>query len=133
MIYYRIACHQTSSVWWHWQSTPLTGLSRVFSALRIYENTYPERIRLFFGSSIQILDIMLERENKGEVSNSVTLQQFLKQQRCVSIQAIKNLEMEIQTGTENDLPYHFVMPVSEEELRVWQRLRALVQRKVIVP
>jgi len=86
MTYYRIALQGLQSSTWTWKSTALTSLDAVLRLLRIYSAIPQERIRVFTASSKEDMDEMLNRENNGRASGSVTGAQFL-QARNIHVQA----------------------------------------------
>jgi hypothetical protein len=99
MIYYRIATRSTRTNMWLWKSTELTSLDALFRLLRLY-NRAPEHLtRVFFASSKLYLYEMLERENDGIASNSLTLERFLKEKR-IDTQEMLRLEAEVATPLE---------------------------------
>ncbi|MDQ6661609.1 MAG: hypothetical protein M3Z24_11665, partial [Chloroflexota bacterium] len=57
---------------WKWKSTVLNTPNTLFGFLKIYNCAAKDRMRIFFASSIEFMNEMLVRENKGLVSNSVT-------------------------------------------------------------
>ena len=80
---------------WKWKSTVLHTPGTLFDFLKIYDCVAKNRIRVFFASSIGIMNEMLLRENNGFVSNSVTVEQFLKSGKRINVLQIQQLEAEL--------------------------------------
>jgi hypothetical protein len=95
MIYYRVASQVENSSAWKWRSTILTSLEALFRLLRMYAGLPTDRLRVFFASSRPGLDEMLTRENRGAVSNSMTLEQLIAQRWCISPLEIRRVEAEL--------------------------------------
>src|SRR5579859_8090967 len=87
MIYYRLAVQDNETSKWIWKSTVLTSLVAVLHLLRIYNPIPPERIRVFSSTCIEGLAEMLNRENDGLVSGSLTAGEFLRERR-LSVQDV---------------------------------------------
>ena len=85
MIYYRLALQERQTSKWMWKSTVLTSLEAVFRLLRIYSPIPAERIRVFSSTCKEEMAEMLDRENNGLASGSLTAGQFL-QARGLQIQ-----------------------------------------------
>src|SRR2546423_14456823 len=81
MIYYRVAWKTNQLPVWQWKSTKLTSLGALFGFLRMYSPIAQDRLRVFSSSSIEGLNEMLMRENKGWESTSVTAEEFLHERR----------------------------------------------------
>lgn len=78
MIYYRLALQERQTSKWMWKSTVLTSLEAVFHLLRIYSPIPAERIRVFSSTCKEEMAEMLNRENNGVTSGSLTAGQFLQ-------------------------------------------------------
>lgn len=78
MTYYRLALQERQTSKWMWKSTVLTSLEAVFRLLRIYSPIPAERIRVFSSTCKEEMVEMLERENNGLASGSLTAGQFLR-------------------------------------------------------
>lgn len=87
MIYYRLAIQDNDTSKWNWKSTVLTSLVSVLHLLRIYSPISPERIRVFSATCTEELTQMLNRENDGLVSGSLTAGEFLRERR-LSVQSV---------------------------------------------
>jgi hypothetical protein len=72
-------------------STPGT----LFDFLHIYNRVPKNRLRVFFATSLGFINEMLVRENSGLLSNSITVEEFLKSGRRIDGQHIKELEFEL--------------------------------------
>ena len=81
MIYYRVAWKTNQLPVWQWKSTKLTSLEALFGFLRMYSPIVQDRLRVFSSSSLEGLNEMLMRENKGWESTSVTAEEFLRERR----------------------------------------------------
>src|SRR6266699_83680 len=81
MIYYRVAWKTNQLPVWQWKSTKLTSLEALFGFLRMYSPIAQNRLRVFSSSSLESMDEMLMRENKGWESTSVTAEEFLRERR----------------------------------------------------
>jgi hypothetical protein len=60
-----------------WKSTVLTSLDAVFGFIKLHEVFPRDRLRVFFSSSMEYLNEMLDRENQGLLSNSLTADQLV--------------------------------------------------------
>lgn len=78
MIYYRLALQERQTSKWMWKSTVLTSLEAVFHLLRIYSPIPAERIRVFSSTCKEEMVEMLNRENNGLISGSLTAARFLR-------------------------------------------------------
>ena len=67
----------------------------LFDFLNMYDRVPKNRLRVFFATSRDFTNSMLERENKGLLSNSVTVEQFLKSRKRIDGQNIRQLESEL--------------------------------------
>ncbi len=80
-------------------STPGT----LFDFLNMYDRVPKDRLRVFFATSIEFMNAMLERENKGLISNSVTVEEFLKSRKRIDGQNIMQLESELSLELNKEL------------------------------
>src|SRR5947209_5602822 len=94
MIYYRVALRTNETAEWRWKSTVVTSLGAILGLIKLYSAVPRDRIRVFFSSSVEMMNVMLARENEGLVSNSVTAEQFLSGKR-ISPEEMAQLESEI--------------------------------------
>ncbi len=77
MTSYRVALQNDQSSTWMWKSTVLVSLDAVFGFLKLHHMVPKDRLRVFFSSSLEYLNEMLDRENQGLLSNSLTAEQLL--------------------------------------------------------
>ncbi len=103
MIYFRVAMRMNHPSLWQWKSTVLSAPGTLFDFLRIYDGIAKNRLRVFFATSMEFMNEMLVRENRGFVSNSVAVDQFLKSGRRISIPDIKQLESELGLRANKEL------------------------------
>src|SRR5947209_5687024 len=78
-MYYRIASQKNPTRIWQWKSTPLSSLNALLQFLRLYRTLPQAHLRVFSCPSHKCLDEMLEQENTGLESSSVTAEQFLRE------------------------------------------------------
>jgi hypothetical protein len=95
MIYYRVALHSDQSDTWRWKSPALTSFDALFGFFKLYRMVPRDHIRVFFSSSVECMDLMLDRENKGLASNSITAEQFLRGRRSINSLEMAHLETEL--------------------------------------
>lgn len=81
MIYYRLAVQEYETPKWVWKSTIVTSLVAVLHLLRMYSPIPAERIRVFSATCKEEMAEMLNRENEGLVSGSLTAGEFLRDRR----------------------------------------------------
>ena len=93
MIYYRIATQKHQSTEWEWESAPVNSLEAVFRLGRQYGSVPAEQVRVFAASSVEYMDTLLVRENLGLSSNSLTLEQLLRDHQCITAQYVRQFEM----------------------------------------
>ena len=103
MIYFRVALWTDQSSLWKWKSSVLNTPGTLFHFLRIYDCVAKKRLRVFFASASGLMNEMLVRENNGLVSNSVTVEQFLKDNRRINVLEIKQLESELGLQVNKEL------------------------------
>ena len=103
MIYFRVALWMDQSSLWKWKSTVLNTPGTLFHFLKIYDCVAKNRMRVFFASASEFMNEMLVRENNGLVSNSVTVEQFLRDGRRINVLEIKRLESELGLQTNKEL------------------------------
>src|SRR6266852_4963747 len=99
MVYYRVALQTDQSNPWRWKSTVLTSLDALFGFLKLYSMLPRDSIRVFYSSSFECMDVMLERENKGLVSNSITAEQLMTGRRSIHAVEMTRLEKELGLQT----------------------------------
>ena len=138
MIYYRIAFQVelaaaeqqkqilAPTVVWKWRSTLLSSPYTLFTLLRAYHYIPKEQIRIFFASSESEMNEMLERQNTGLLSNSISADQFLSRKR-MNVQDVRRLALELSKEKDHDASYHFSLPEYLPERLAWSRLLRKVQ------
>lgn len=101
MIYYRLALQEHETSKWIWKSTVLTSLVAVLHLLRIYSPIPTERIRVFSSTCIEEMAEMLNRENDGLISGSLTAGEFLRERRLCdqSLSAQETVEKIVRRST----------------------------------
>ena len=114
MIYYRLAMHENETSKWIWKSTVLTSLVAVLHLLRMYSPIPPERIRVFSSHCVGDLAEMLNRENEGSDSGSLTAGEFLRERRLGvqdgtasnSIEKLvqRSIAVAVESRTQNNSP-----------------------------
>ena len=102
MIYYRVALRTNETAEWRWKSTVVTSLGAILGLIKLYSAVPKDRIRVFFSSSVEMINIMLARENEGLASNSVTAEQFLSG-KSISAADVARFESE-SSAHENKVP-----------------------------
>ncbi len=95
MIYYRVALRMEQSSQWRWKSSMLSAPGTLFDFLKMYDRVPKDHLRVFFATSKEFMNEMLVRENSGLLSNSITVEDFLKNGRKIDGQRIKKLEFEL--------------------------------------
>ena len=103
MIYFRVALRMDQSSQWRWKSSMLNTPGTLFDFLNMYDRIPKNRLRVFFATSRDFMNAMLERENKGLLSNSVTVEQFLKSRKRIDGQNIRQLESELALQVDTKL------------------------------
>jgi hypothetical protein len=96
MTYYRLALQERQTSMWTWKSTILTSLEGVLHLLRIYSPIPPERIRVFSSARKEEIPEMLDRENNGQASGSLTAAQFLRD-RHLHVRGVSSQHMAEKT------------------------------------
>jgi len=103
VIYFRVAMRMDQSSLWLWKSTVLNSPGTLFDFLKIYDGVAKNRLRVFFATSREFMNEMLVRENRGFVSNSVTVEQFLRSGKRIDLTDIKQLESELGLQANKEL------------------------------
>src|SRR5262245_16596653 len=78
-MYYRVATRVDAASGWQWKSTVLSSLDTLFQFLRLLRALPQDQVQVFSSCSREALSEQLEQENKGLLSNSVTVAQFLRE------------------------------------------------------
>ena len=95
MIYFRVALRRDQSSQWRWKSSILNTPGILFDFLNMYDRVPKNLLRVFFATSREFLNEMLARENSGLLSNSITVEEFLKSGKRIDGQQIKQFEFEL--------------------------------------
>ena len=95
MIYFRVAIRMDQSSQWRWKSSMLSTPGTLFDFLNMYDRVPKNRLRVFFATSLEFINEMLVRENSGLLSNSITVEEFIKSGRRIDGQYIRELEFEL--------------------------------------
>ena len=117
----------TRQVIWIWRSTILMSPQALLTLLSAYRYVPHNQIRIFFASSETEMDEMLVRQNSGQISTSVTADQFLHGKHINTIE-VRRLRCELSLGDDHDEPYTFELPLSSAVRRSWINLLARRQR-----
>ena len=80
---------------WRWKSSMSSTPGTLSDFLNMYDRVPKSRLRVFFATSLEFINEMLVRENSGLVSNSITVEEFLKSGRRIDGQYIRELEFEL--------------------------------------
>jgi hypothetical protein len=75
----------------------------LFDFLKLYDRVPNNRLRVFFATSLEFMNAMLERENIGLLSNSITVEEFLKSRKRIDGQHIKQFESELGLKVNKEL------------------------------
>ena len=62
-MYSRVATRLDSAFHWHWESRVIATLDVLLRVLRLYRTMPCDRICVFFSSSVEGLDLMLDQTN----------------------------------------------------------------------
>lgn len=132
MTFYRLAVQEHQTAKWVWKSTALTSLVAVLHLLRIYSPIPAERIRVFSSTCLEEIAEMLNRENDGLISGSLTADEFLRARRlCVqSVSAQETVKKLVRHSTavaidrplQNDCPVSYLDSASSINLLDQRRL-----------
>ena len=78
------------------------------------------------------MEEMLVKQNEGQVTSSLTADQFLTGYR-VNTPEVTRLEMELSTASDHDVPYEFTLPRNLPQLLAWTKLMVQVRSGEFVP
>ena len=95
MIFFRVALRTDQSSQWRWKSSMLSTPGTLFDLLNMYDRFPKNRLRVFFATSLECINEMLVRENSGLLSNSITVEEFLKSGKRIDINLIRQLEFKL--------------------------------------
>jgi hypothetical protein len=88
---------------WRWKSSILSTPGTLFNFLNMVDRVPKNRLRVFFATSREFMNEMLVRENRGLLSNSIAVEDFLKNSRKIDGQRIKELECELDLQVSKEL------------------------------
>jgi hypothetical protein len=91
-MFYRVAIQEDPSALWKWESRVIASREVLLRVLGMYRSMPRSHLRVFFSSSVEGLDVMLDREKKGLASNCLPFDHLL-QGRWSTSQSISQLEM----------------------------------------
>lgn len=91
-MFYRVAIQKDPSALWKWESRVIASREVLLRVLGMYRSMPRDHLRVFFSSSVEGLDLLLDREKNGLASNSIPVDQFFQERRSTS-QGISQLEM----------------------------------------
>ena len=103
MIYFRVALRTNQSSQWRWKSSMLITPGTLFDFIKMYDRIPKDRLRVFFATSMKFMNAMLMRENKGLLSNSVTVEKFLLSGKRIDREQIIQLESELGLQASKEL------------------------------
>jgi hypothetical protein len=126
VIYYRVAFKIAHTQSWQWRSSSLTSLPTLFTLLRAYHGIPYDRVRIFFSSSEKEIEEMLIRQNEGQLTSSLTADQFLTGHH-INTQEVTRLELELSTARDHDTPYEFAFPTTLSQLLAWTKLMVRIR------
>ena len=91
-----------------------------------------ERVRVFLASSAEAMDEMLNRQNQGLVSSSITIDEFLQRKKLDALE-VKRLEFELRSVGDHDTSYTFALPTTMPQKLAWTVLLTRVQSGELQP
>jgi hypothetical protein len=126
-MYYRVATRLDSASHLHCESRVIATLDVLLRVLRLYRTMPCDHICICFSSSVEGLDLMLDRTNKGLAFSTLTIYQFLD-----SRWSTPRLEM---TGLETELMAHEigrigVAPAARESSQQEKRMSTTLEGTV---
>lgn len=142
-MYYRIAVRMDTSSTWKWKSTILASLGAVFGFLRLYRTVPRDYLRVFSSCTREAMGEQLAQENSGQESNSVMVEQFLRDRKISSREIVGETAAHTMAGSQRRtttavllrLPYDDIYgankttrPLYEEGLSALDRKRLEMER-----
>jgi hypothetical protein len=91
-MFYRVASQQGPSALWKWESRVIASVEVLLRILGMYRSMPRSHLRVFFSSSVEGLDLMVDRETKGLASDSIPVEHLLHGRWSTS-QIISHLEL----------------------------------------
>jgi hypothetical protein len=95
-MYYRVATRLDSAFHWHWESRVIAAPDVLLRVLRLYRTMPCDHICVFFSSSVEGLDLMLDRANKGLASSTLTIDKFLDGRWSIQHPEMTGLQTELR-------------------------------------
>jgi hypothetical protein len=71
---YRVALQKVPSGLWRWESPVIVSVEELLRFLGLYRSIPRSQMRVFVASSVEGLDLLLDREAKGLASSSIPVQ-----------------------------------------------------------
>jgi len=118
-MYYRVATQVNGAPAWKWKSTVLSSLDTVFQFLRLFRAFPQDQLRVFSSSSREGLAELLEQENKGLASTSVTASQFLEERMIQPFAELSTSAREVGTSLERGSIAVMSQPAVNEHSGQW--------------
>jgi hypothetical protein len=101
-MFYRLASQKDPSALWTWESRVIASLEVLFRILGMYRSMSRDHLCVFFASSVEGLDLLLDRETKGLASNSIPVEHLLQGRwstnQCISQPELRQFESQLRTG-----------------------------------
>jgi hypothetical protein len=91
-MFYRLASRKDPSALWKWESRVIASREVLSRILWMYRSLPQSQLRVFFSSSVEGLDLLLDRENTGLASDSIPVEHLLHGRWSTS-QSISQLEL----------------------------------------
>jgi hypothetical protein len=95
-MFYRVASQKDPSALWRWESRVIASLEVLFRILWMYRSMSHSHLRVFLASSVERLDLMLDRESKGLASSSIPIDQFLQGRWSTNQLDVSQFESELR-------------------------------------
>ena len=93
-MFYRVAIQKDPSALWKWESRVIASQEVLLRVLGMYRSMPRHHLRVFFSSSVEGLDLLLDREKNGLASNSIPVDHFLQESRNTSQLEMRQSESE---------------------------------------
>jgi hypothetical protein len=95
-MFYRVASQKDPPALWRWESRVIASLDVLFRILWMYRSMPRYHLRVFLASSVERLDLMLDRESKGLASSSIPVDQFLQGRWSTNLLDVSQFESELR-------------------------------------
>jgi hypothetical protein len=125
---YRVALQKFPSGLWRWESPVIASVEGLLRLLGMYRSIPRSQLRVFFASSVEGLDLLLDREAKGLASSSISVEQLLpgRWRTSHSLNQLELRQFESALGTCESTGWEQFPP--EENLRCMRRGVVLHQK-----